>query len=88
MLDTSAFHTYRTCVLNDLLAKISQEHLHVFKSVTVSARIKYPVGLYTYSFLAYAGAARKSVFLHKKIPLYVLDIRKHYAFSVSFYVEI
>jgi hypothetical protein len=55
--DTSAFHSHRACVFNYFLSAIGQKDLYVFEAVTVSARVKYPVGFYTNSFLAYAGAA-------------------------------
>ena len=61
-------YAYRSCVLNDFFSAICKEYFRVFKAVAVSARVKYSVGFYTNSFLAYAGAARKSVILHKFSP--------------------
>ena len=47
----------RCDMLDYLLAEIGQENLDVFKAITVSARVKYSVGLYTNSFRAFSGAA-------------------------------
>lgn len=61
-------YSYCGCVIDYFFSEICKEYLSVFKAVAVSARVKYSVGFYTNSFLAYAGAARKSVILHKFSP--------------------
>ena len=55
--DAGVLYANRAGVFYDLLAEIGEKHLYVFKAVTVSARVKYSVGLYTNSFQAFAGAA-------------------------------
>ena len=55
--DASALNSDSTGVINDLLTEVGQKNPCIFKTIAVSARVKYPVSLYTNSFLAYAGAA-------------------------------
>jgi hypothetical protein len=54
---TSALNSYSTGVFHYFFSVIRQEHLDVFKTVAISARVKNPARFYTNSFLAYAGAA-------------------------------
>ena len=63
-----ALYPYCGCMIDYFFPEVGKEYFGVFKAVAVSARVKYPVGFYTNSFLAYAGAARKSVILHKFSP--------------------
>ena len=55
--DAGAFNSDASGVLDYFPAEICQKYSCVFKAITVSARVKYSVSLYTNSFRAFSGAA-------------------------------